>query len=671
MADNNGQDETIHNNENNVDDNSEYNSVYEEEDDHRIYLNNKTYERLKQNDPTITNLYVQYGGATLFNNIDWKEDGYCIAKNTHLKRLIIDHHGKCLGRPWNEPYVLGEQGQNLPTRQQLLDFFSCIYRNSSIKALLLSSISVSDEFGGGLIEGLQGHPSLTRLDIELYYDTIDQSRLGSVGCTALGKVLKHPTSKLKELRFPYCRLDDEGLSLLCDGLLGNSTMKRLLLDGNDQITSAGWRALSTVLQHSNCKLGELVLNCSGICDMGAETLGSGSSIKSIYLGSNNSISAEGWQNMFNQLAQQTRTEKLIVNYNNINDDGIAELAIIGTLKSLDLGHNKAITPSGWQSFFNSLAIRGIQLVDLGISFNQIGIEGIFALTSLLSNMSSLKTLELVDISQDEFNNNPNIITSQGWVSFFIALHDSNLKLERLVLNHNRINNEGIQLLVPLLSRMGSLKYLELSENELVTSAGWETLSDYLQSPNFALQELHLGRNNINDDIVVALTSALVHNITLKKLDLYDCTDEDDNELITQRGWEAISTLVCNEASIMDTYNSNHTLNYVNDTEDEEENELESYLKLNKNKDKVEVARQKILQTHFLIFDDTSKIQEFLDMELEVIPTAIAWMGKPTHNDWKGTNVSGLSTMFNLMRRLPDLFDSGAYRKANTKRKRGM
>jgi len=122
---------------------------------------------------------------------------------------------------------------------------------------------------------------------------------------------------------------------------------------------------------------------------------------------------------------------------------------------LDLSHNKAITPSGWQSFFNSLAIRGIQLVDLGISFNQIGIEGIlgtFALASLLSNMSSLKTLELVDISQDEFNNNPNIITSQGWVSFFIALHDSNLKLERLVFSHNRINNEGIQLLVPLLSR---------------------------------------------------------------------------------------------------------------------------------------------------------------------------------------------------------------------------
>jgi len=40
-----------------------------------------------------------------------------------------------------------------------------------------------------------------------------------------------------DLRLPYCRLDDEGFIALCDGLSGNSTLKRLHLDGNDQITS--------------------------------------------------------------------------------------------------------------------------------------------------------------------------------------------------------------------------------------------------------------------------------------------------------------------------------------------------------------------------------------------------------------------------------------------------
>ena len=42
------------------------------------------------------------------------------------------------------------------------------------------------------------------------------------------------------------------------------------------------------------------------------------------------------------------------------------------------------------------------------------------------------------------------------------------------------------------------------------------------------------------------------------------------------------------------------------------------MKLNKNKDKVEVARQKILHTHFSTEDDSSYLQEFLDMELEVM-----------------------------------------------------
>jgi len=80
------------------------------------------------------------------------------------------------------------------------------------------------------------------------------------------------------------------------------------------------------------------------------------------------------------------------------------------------------------------------------------------------------------------------------------------------------------------------------------------------------------------------------------------------------------------------------------------------LKLNENKDKAEVARQKILQTH-LSSGDTSKMQELLDMELEMMPTTIAWMGRPTHADWKGANVSGLSAIYSLTRRLPDLFDS--------------
>ena len=130
---------------------------------------------------------------------------------------------------------------------------------------------------------------------------------------------------------------------------------------------------------------------------------------------------------------------------------------------------------------------------------------------------------------------------------------------------------------------------------------------------------------------------------------------------------------------MNTYNSNHTLHSLcaGDTGEDHEtmglpDDLRTYLDLNWNKDKVEVTRQKILQTHFSTeHDTTSKMQELLDMELEEMPTAIAWIGRLLPIGWEGKNVSGLSTMFNLMRKIPALFDSSAQKMPSSavKRKR--
>jgi len=122
---------------------------------------------------------------------------------------------------------------------------------------------------------------------------------------------------------------------------------------------------------------------------------------------------------------------------------------------------------------------------------------------------------------------------------------------------------------------------------------------------------------------------------------------------------------------MDTYTSNHTLKEIGDYYSEEiGDKLYPYLELNENEDKAEVARQKILQSHFSTDDDmATNIQEFLDMELKMIPTAISWIGRPTRHDWKGMNVSGLSTMYNLTRRLPDLSDSSSQKKKSSAGKR--
>jgi len=668
MEESNNQEDPINNNGNNVNEEEDY------DEDNILYtfkLDKKTLNNLKQNDPSVTDftlgLHSSGDREPFFNSIDWKVNGDCIANNTHMKRLRIYHNATSV---FSSKYSLGDEGHNLPKRQQLQEFFSCIYRNSSIHQIEIIAIDISDDFGGGLIEGLSGHSSLIRLEIGQY------SSLGSRCISALGKILKHPMSKLKVLSLPNCQLDEESFSTICDALLGNTKMKSLCLKGNTQIATTGWRALSTVLQHPDCKLTNLDLGWTDINDVGSNILGSAlsvSSIKALDL-SNAKISSVGWQTLLNELSQ-TSIEKLHLFHNCVSDASLASLANISTLKVLDISINKSITLEGWHSFFNTLQTRGTKLQKLDICGNAIGDISVTALGSLFSNMSTLKTLDMGSAA---------LVTSQGWVSFFTTLQESNLDLVELNLNSNSIDDEGIQLLVRLVSRMRSLTHLYLGANRLVSPTGWGALTSPLQSPSCALEELYLDGNKISDDTLTAFKSALGDNRTLKRLSLSlerctmdeDASDnEDDNEEFTERGWEALSSLLCNKTSIIDTYTSNHTLQYVcrgYAVDLTLPGDLASSLELNRNKDKAEVARQKILQTHFSTKDcDSSKLQVLLDMELEMMPTTIAWIGRPTHNDWNWTSVSGLSLLYNLMRRLPDIFDPSAQKKkpVGGKRKR--
>ena len=463
---------------------------------HELYKD--TFERLKKNDPAVAILSIDLNcnnDKSFFNNIDWKSDGDCISNNTHIKRLVIH-----IVASQGEYYILGGQGNELPTRQQLQDFFSCIYRNQSIESVLFSLIQIN-EFGAALIEGLQGHTSLTGLEIEF-------GRLGRVGCSALGKVLKDPKSKLRDLQLPNCNIDDSGLGALCDGLLVNSSMRRISLYGNRDITSVGWRALSNVIRDSNCKLVNLDLSSSELNDDSANILGTSlheSSVKDLNLSLNSSITNSGWRTLSNQLSQ-TSIKSLNISSNTLDDDGVAELASISTLKSLDLNFSRSVTPPGWRSFFNSLQARGAQLVELDISYNHIGNGGIQALGSLLRSMNKLQILHMGRMAESNIGSNN--ITSQGWQTLFTTLQESNLNLVQLYLGGNEIDDEGIRLLAPLLSSMSSLKCLILGSNRSISSVGWRALTELLQSPNCTLERLDASESKLNDDTVVAFTNAL-------------------------------------------------------------------------------------------------------------------------------------------------------------------
>jgi len=178
---NHQQDDGIDINNDKDNDNNEEESYIEEDseddEDEEVDLDKDIFETLKQNDPTVTDLQVVLncyfnGDKSFFHDIDWKEHGYFIANNTQLKRIHIFYRISTSVSICRSNYILGEEEElNLPTRQQLQDFFSCIYQNRSTKVLGFSSIGINDEFGRSLIEGLSGHPSLERLEI-------DNGRLG-------------------------------------------------------------------------------------------------------------------------------------------------------------------------------------------------------------------------------------------------------------------------------------------------------------------------------------------------------------------------------------------------------------------------------------------------------------------------------------------------------------
>jgi len=73
-----------------------------------------------------------------------------------------------------------------------------------------------------------------------------------------------------------------------------------------------------------------------------------------------------------------------------------------------------------------------------------------------------------------------------------------------------------------------------------------------------------------------------------------------------------------------------------------------------------VARRKILKYHFS--NDDNIIQPFVDMDLEVLPQVVAWIGREDTDH---------SLLYRLVKDMPSLFDSSTVVKAGgIKRKMG-
>ena len=207
-----------------------------------------------------------------------------------------------------------------------------------------------------------------------------------------------------------------------------------------------------------------------------------------------------------------------------------------------------------------------------------------------------------------------------------------------------IDDEAAAFLAIALVQMLKLSSLDLSGNDLITAAGMRAFSNMLDNLNSTLEELSLLGCGIDDEVSVIFADALTNNTALMVMKL------EGNQSISSIGWQAFSQLVCNKSSINDTFHSNHTLHQLLDDENERQvpcKELIDSLRLNRNNNKNEVVRQKILFSHFQ--GENINLEELLGMESDVMPHAIAWIGKDD---------MGYSPLYQLVRAMPSLVDHG-------------
>ena len=99
---------------------------------------------------------------------------------------------------------------------------------------------------------------------------------------------------------------------------------------------------------------------------------------------------------------------------------------------------------------------------------------------------------------------------------------------------------------------------------------------------------------------------------------------------------------------MDAFNSNHTLEKLGDEDKTWPEEFESLLQINEASSETQAARLKIIKTHFNIGYIT---QPFVDMDLNMLPHAMAWMGR----DGRTGEANG--RYFSFIKRMPSLFEN--------------
>jgi len=293
------------------------------------------------------------------------------------------------------------------------------------------------------------------------------------------------------------------------------------------------------------------------------------------------------------------------------------------------------------------------------------------LSNALMMNNTVKTLQL---SPTYVESSSFIDTVTGWHIFSEVLSRPTSSLETLDIESTYIDNDGLYYLSDALSHNKTLKELNLGGlcGGLVSIAGWRHFLVCLEHDKFALVDLRIHSCDIDDELAASIAKSLSTNTSLKKLDM------SYNDSITSAGWVAffgvllsctsccslqymnlrgnkgqkeleiiLPRALCDESSIGSIFSSNHTLHTILMNERWSQ-EIYSLLEMNENNNKWEVAHQKSLRC-FSIGEASTAIKEIADLPESVLPLALGWIGR-------GKDRTGFSLMYKLVHGFPPLVE---------------
>ena len=297
--------------------------------------------------------------------------------------------------------------------------------------------------------------------------------------------------------------------------------------------------------------------------------------------------------------------------NSLDDEHITILGngLVGNkhVTNIDLWRNSSVTAVGWDRFSQALfhpecAIKTLRLVDTNLDD-----EGVTYVGYALAVNKSIKSLVLTD---------NDTITQGGLRGLLQCMRNPDSSLEQLILKNCGINDEGIALTMEKVAQSVSLKTLNMSSNNSITSRGLRTIYHALFNCELSLEVIYLEQNwGIN---------------------FGDLEEED---------WLLYPRALCDKSSINNTFYSNHTIQSIEldiCNEEYETDEFRDYridldrlsiiwcdirkfLGMNYNENKVKVARKKIMKSHFA--GEAVDISVFALMPEALIPHAIEGIGR--------------------------------------------